>query len=146
MEQQIDLLADVHATPNTDPVSMGIRFADWVIDFIVFYGLCYGAGMTIGMLMPELAYNQINLYVITYLIYLFYYTVIEGATNGRTLGKLVTGSKAVKEDGSDISWNDAIMRSLIRLVPFEALSALNGYPWHDRWTNTIVVKNKIELF
>jgi hypothetical protein len=32
-------------------------------------------------------------------------------------------------------------RSLCRLVPFEPLSGF-GYPWHDRWTKTMVIKSR----
>jgi hypothetical protein len=33
----------------------------------------------------------------------------------------------------------------VRLVPFEQFSALGSpsYPWHDRWTKTIVIDEKL---
>jgi uncharacterized RDD family membrane protein YckC len=61
---------------------------------------------------------------------------------GRTLGKLITGSKAVREDGTSLTWKDACLRSLSRMVPFEPFSALGGAPWHDRWTKTTVVRTR----
>lgn len=142
MEQQIDLLSDIQDGLNTEPVSTGIRFADYILDFIGFYILCLLCGILLGILAHEYINNQFLLYIITYLIYVMYYTVLEGVTEGRTLGKLITGSKAVREDGGTITWNDAFMRSLSRTVPFEAFSGLNGNPWHDSWTHTLVVKKE----
>jgi len=69
-----------------------------------------------------------------------YFTFMEGATGGKSIGKIITRSKAVKEDGTSITWNDALLRSLSRIVPFEPFSAFGGQPWHDRWTNTKVVR------
>ncbi len=49
------------------------------------------------------------------------YTLLEGAAKGKTLGKLITGTRALKIDGSNLTWKDAFLRSLCRIVPFEAI-------------------------
>jgi uncharacterized RDD family membrane protein YckC len=67
---------------------------------------------------------------------------MEGSAKGKTLGKLITGTRALKMDGGNLTWKVAFMRSLCRIVPFEAFSAFGGNPWHDRWTDTIVVKER----
>jgi uncharacterized RDD family membrane protein YckC len=63
---------------------------------------------------------------------------------GKSIGKLITGTKAVNEDGSDISFGKAFARGFSRAVPFDAFSALGdpSYPWHDKWTNTYVIDEK----
>ena len=81
-------------------------------------------------------------YLIAILNYLFYYTLCEKLFRGYTLGKLITGTRAVKENGQELSFTDAILRSLSRMVPFEAFSAFGGHPWHDRWTKTMVIKSR----
>jgi uncharacterized RDD family membrane protein YckC len=48
-------------------------------------------------------------------ISLGYYIVME-ATSGATLGKRVMGIKVVKQDGTAIDWQAAIVRNLLRLV------------------------------
>lgn len=69
------------------------------------------------------------------------YSLIEGASKGRTLGKLVTGTRAVREDGSSITWRDAFTRSICRQLPFETLSIFVGPEmWHDRIAKTRVVQ------
>ena len=71
--------------------------------------------------------------------YLVYYTLCEKLFRGQTLGKLITGTKSLRTDGEELTFKDALLRSLCRLVPFEVFSGF-GVPWHDSWTNTMVVK------
>lgn len=152
MEQQ-DLLQDFEQEIYLERASQGARFANYLIDLIFFYVLLYiGAivyalatiqnkitsGETYSYRQNE-AGSKASFYLIFYLGYLLTYTIFEGATKGRTLGKLITGTKAVRFDGSPINWKDAFLRSLCRIVPFEPFSGL-GKPWHDTWTNTQVVK------
>jgi uncharacterized RDD family membrane protein YckC len=65
---------------------------------------------------------------------------MEGFSKGRSLGKMVTSTTAVKRDLTPINWKDASVRSLIRLIPIEPLSGLEGSPWHDSLSKTIVIK------
>ena len=140
MEVQQDLLTDIETDINQEPVAVGTRFANYVIDLVIFYILSVTTGVVLALLniKPDTAVR----YLISYLIFVAYFTAIEGASNGRSVGKLITGSKAVKEDGNPITWNDALMRSLSRIVPFEPLSGFGGQPWHDRWSHTKVVKKQ----
>lgn len=89
-----------------------------------------------------------HLFVIIYLIYfglyLGYYTIFEKMMKGRTVGKLVTGTMAIREDGNPLTWKNAILRSVCRLIPIEAFVALFiSYPWHDDFTRTVVVKKQL---
>jgi uncharacterized RDD family membrane protein YckC len=69
-----------------------------------------------------------------------YYTIMEAGTKGYTVGKLISGCRAIGYDGQPVSWNDAFLRSLSRLVPFEFLSGIQKPILHDHWTETYVVK------
>jgi hypothetical protein len=40
-----------------------------------------------------------------------------------------------------LTFKDALLRSLCRLIPFEVFSGF-GVPWHDSLTNTMVVKKR----
>ncbi len=149
MEQQ-DLLVDIEQEIYLERASVGARFLNFIIDIIVFYlvevvllAILYRAGIIDRetLVSPEAgAYFERLLIGTVFLIGI--YTLIEGATKGRTLGKLITGTQAVKHDGSQITFKDAFIRSLCRMVPFEPFSALGGTPWHDKWSNTQVVKVK----
>jgi uncharacterized RDD family membrane protein YckC len=140
MELQEDLLTEIETELNQEPVSAGIRFADYMIDLVIFYILAVIAGLVLRPFIVE--GGRPVLYLVSYILYLSYFTLMEGATNGRSIGKIITRSKAVKEDGAAITWSDAFLRSLSRIVPFEPFSAFGGHPWHDRWTHTKVVKSR----
>jgi len=71
----------------------------------------------------------------------FYYTCFEGLL-GRTLGQLITGTKVVTTSGTPLTFRRVLLRSLVRLVPLDALSFFNTNAdsgWHDRWAGTRVV-------
>jgi len=142
---------------NYTDASTGQRFLNLVIDNILMqYGLSYLTGMAVGYVLgtffPETAYrlfadeNSFTILALGYLIvivnYLVYYTFCEKVFRGYTLGKLITGSRAVRQDGGELTFRDAFLRSASRLVPFEAFSGLGGNPWHDKWTKTMVIKSR----
>jgi len=131
------------------------RFFNLLIDnLFMTYALSYVTGYATGYVMAKLfpvytariVYdeNTIDLIVIGYslsfLNYLIYYTFCEKVFKGHTLGKLITGTRAIREDGENLSFKDAFLRTLSRLVPFEFFSGLGDRPWHDSWTKTMVVK------
>ena len=135
----------------------GKRFLNYLIDNLLMqFGLSFLSGMALavilGLIAPDflqrIAYDESSLDVIllTYLVsilnYLFYYTICEKAFKGYTLGKLITGTRAIRTDGGELTFKDALLRSLSRLVPFEAFSGFGGHPWHDTWTNTMVIKSR----
>jgi uncharacterized RDD family membrane protein YckC len=137
--------------------STGQRFLNYLIDNLLMqFGLSYvtgtAVGIIFGLLFPEYMIqisqsdNKFDLLFLSYLIgivnYLVYYTICEKGFRGYTLGKLVTGTRVIREDGDELTFKDALLRTLCRLVPFEALSAFGGYPWHDSWTKTRVIKTR----
>jgi uncharacterized RDD family membrane protein YckC len=138
-----DLFIDNYTDTYQDPVSAGKRFANYLIDIVAFYIIIFFMGIVLGLI--DFKPNTPMLYLMSYIVFVGYYAFLEGANNGRTIGKMITGCKAIKEDGTSITWNDAFLRSISRIVPFEAFSALNGHPWHDSWTNTKVVKNTKDI-
>lgn len=139
-----------------ESASTGQRFLNYLIDGIAMqYGLSYASGYLIGkiasIISPQWAYDTFvtrqnsfdvlfSMYLVSILNFLVYYTFCELLFKGRTLGKLVTGTRAVREDGKELTLKDAFLRTASRVVPFEPLSAFGGYPWHDKWTKTLVIK------
>jgi len=138
MEQQPDLLDDFSNT--LEYASTGQRFINYIIDVIAFYVLIFIFGILLGA--TGLLQSAVLLYLIIFAIMLGYYTVMEGIT-GKTFGKMLTKTKAVTLHGEPLNLKNAFLRSLCRLVPFEAFSAFGGgQMWHDKWTDTMVVQNK----
>lgn len=127
----------------------GQRFTNWVIDVVFFY-CCIFIFLFIKSLITEAApippgTSPTALRILSVMIFLIFNSVIETVFGGKSLGKYITGTRAVNEDGSRLDGTAAFLRSLFRVIPFEPLSALGkrAYPWHDRWSRTYVVDEKL---
>ena len=153
---QPSILADIPAF-NYNYASSGQRFLNWLIDnlfmrFAVSYLTGAGIGVLLQLISPEIIFELASgvrgfiFWSVSYLInicnYRFYYTLCEKLFRGYTLGKLITGTRAIREDDAELTFKDALLRSLCRIVPLEVFSALAGFPWHDKWTKTKVVKTR----
>ena len=140
-----------------EEASKGQRLLNLIIDTLLLrFGLAYAFGVAIGYLLYTISeslytavffnddqtMSYVTLYILGAFMYAVYYTFCEKVFNGITLGKLITGTKALRADGQALTFKDALLRSASRVVPFEAFSALWGEPWHDTWTKTIVVKTR----
>jgi uncharacterized RDD family membrane protein YckC len=109
MEQNSpDVLHEYHDRIDLEPVSSGIRFLNWIIDRITFWTIIVGVIFLFLMILSKPdgsdSMDEDSLIGIVYLLVFSipvgYYTILEGASKGRTLGKLITGTVVVKEDGS----------------------------------------------
>ena len=152
---QSELYSELKEMLYEEPATVGQRFLNYVIDRILFYAIFFVFGMIGGMLGfisddENISGNYFGGstsfvlvdYVITNLVFVLFYAFFETVTKGRTVGKMITGTRAVKNDGSEITPREAVLRSLCRLVPFEPFSAFSGFPWHDKWTGTKVIKER----
>lgn len=139
--------------------SQGQRFLNWLIDNLVMrFGLSYLTGMGIGLLLGIIAPDFLEKIAISegrmsgdllllgviigYLNYIVYYTLCEKLFRGYTLGKIITGTRAIRQDGEELAFKNALLRSLSRCVPFEIFSGFSTLTWHDSWTDTMVVKSR----
>ena len=119
---------------------------------VLFYVLLIVLGIVLALLSPSLVSlfrNEHSNYglldrIITILLYAVYMSVVEAIFGGKSLGKLITRTKAVNLDGSKISTGTAFERGFSRAVPFCVFSAFGSPcdPWQDRWTKTMVVNEK----
>lgn len=131
------------AEPTLVYASTGQRLANYLIDVIAFYALIFILAFigTLGISNFSVEEHAGMIYLVALVVVFTYYIVLEG-TKGKTLGKLVTKTKVLTENGLPISYGQAFMRTLCRMVPFEFISAFTGNKmWHDQWTKTIVVKD-----
>lgn len=150
MEQE-SLLSEVEFTPVL--ASSGQRFLNYFIDLIVFYiliafgigAIIYGVGdYNTSSFSSNSFLDELGSRIIFLLFYALLYCLTELVLGGRTIGKLITGTKAINMDGSKMEPKTILMRSLARAVPFEQFSALGNpcYPWHDKWSKTLVIDIK----
>jgi uncharacterized RDD family membrane protein YckC len=131
-------------------VKSGPRFGHFIIDLIFFQIVLYVVQYLLGLLMLVVGTdNPISLtlaFVSSILVLLLYpimYFVCEYYWQ-QTPGKLLTNTVVIDEYANKPDLRKLTLRSLIRLVPFEAFSCLNDYNhgWHDRWSETLVVKKE----
>ena len=120
----------------------GQRFANYLLDVIIIYVSAFVAGVVLYIVGLGDVIDRIDDTLLGIILVLLYY-VPQESLFGWTLGKLITGTRIVKEDGSPISFGQGLGRSLCRFIPFEAFSFLggNGKPvgWHDSITKTRVI-------
>ena|SRR5689334_20631856 len=95
------------AAPQLQYVSVGPRFLAVLIDSII-------VGIVNGIIGAAL-HGGTAVGLIATVITLAYYIVME-ATQGATVGKMVLGLRVVRADGAPISWNESVIRNLLRIV------------------------------
>ncbi len=88
--------------------------------------------------------NDIAQYTFVTCIALFYYNVFE-IFFARTVGKFITQTIVVNENGEKPNLETILVRTLCRLIPFELLSflAMPARGWHDRISKTYVVNKNL---
>src|SRR5690606_10243233 len=115
--------------PYYEPAPTGLRFANYIVDMILYYLVFFAVVLVFGILIAvaqagsgddasgflDSGAGTLVMYLIAFSVLLLFFTLMEGATKGRSLGKLITGTVAIREDGTAITWKDALMRSLCRI-------------------------------
>jgi len=125
--------------------SQGQRFGTMLLDMVFFFIFAVIVGFVLGLIGLGQLIENMNDYLLGIIIVLIYY-VPQEALSGRTLGKRITGTKAIKEDGTELSFGQALGRTLCRFIPFEAFSFFGGKGrprgWHDSIPKTKVISVK----
>ena len=71
----------------------------------------------------------------------FYYFIFEITLN-KTPAKFLTKTVVIKSKGGKLKYQDILLRTISRYIPFEAFTFLdNKFPvgWHDKISGTIVI-------
>lgn len=126
------------------PAGQGARLANLIIDYLAQIAISFVLGIVVVVIGGEQGaafLEKMPGRLIGIPILLAYYFVFE-ATTSRTLGKLITGTKVVNQDGRTPTIGQIVGRTFCRLIPFEAFSFFGTPPrgWHDSIPKTLVVK------
>ncbi len=133
------------------------RLANYFIDRIILY-LFFAVLVFVAVIIAELLGSESVLQVlydlenmnplldtlVTTIAFIILYFILESISQ-RTIGKLITQTKVVLENGEKPPPETIIIRSLCRVIPFEPFSFLGNIPrgWHDTLSKTYVVDIKI---
>ena len=138
--------APLLSEPISGEIASGTRrFWTFVIDqttiWIGLLTLQIAYGVAYGIHALE-ALDGIKWWGISVAFYVIYYVSFE-AISGRTLGKVLTGTRVVTTSGLALSMPTALVRTLCRFIPFEPLSfSLSETWWHDSLSRTQVVRSQ----
>ena len=131
---------------DSNVVSSGIRFVNFLIDFIIWLVLAIIISFVTGLFIQPTGRGMISLigYILIFGTFIAYYAIMEIKFQ-KTVGKFVTKTKVVKMNGEKPTDGDIITRTFCRLIPFDRFSFLfvrNGI--HDFLSKTKVVKDNVE--
>jgi uncharacterized RDD family membrane protein YckC len=131
-------------------IASGPRFGHFIIDGIVFQIVLYVVQYLFELLLSWTRFNiSMSLTIglvyalIILLLYPLFYALCEFKFQ-RTPGKYLTRTIVIDIYGNKPDLRTITLRSMVRIVPFEAFSCLGedsgSRGWHDRWSETWVVK------
>ncbi len=129
------------------------RLANYAIDYVLqillggLFGTLIGLTAYFGeniLLEAIRDMTKIQEFIFGCVMALIYYNLTEIFLS-RTVGKFITKTIVVMEDGSKPDYKTILLRTICRLIPFNALSFL-GTPcrgWHDSLSKTYVVQKEL---
>ncbi|MHC2067746.1 RDD family protein [Bremerella sp. T1] len=134
--------------------SLERRRLNHIVDSLIVGAACYGIGYVIGFVFaasgtfpiaqgrPQFpAYFWVVVLSSSMLFFCFYFILMESVF-GRTIGKLLTGTKVVGENGEHPHVMQVVGRTFARLIPFDPQSFKEDTGrrgWHDTLSSTVVV-------
>lgn len=129
---------------SIEMVSGGRRFLHYLADIVVIQLLKFVIAILLVLAMgPKnpLITNPLLGFVYGIGMWMTYYLVME-VNFQKTIGKMLTGTVVVTEDGGIPTIGQYVKRTFSRLVPFEPFSCFGekSRGWHDDWSGTYVVR------
>jgi uncharacterized RDD family membrane protein YckC len=104
------------ARPGTEDVTLGRRVVAFLVDVVVL--ALVGAIPAVAVATPwSGAPRNPGTYVLYVLLFVTYFTYLEGST-GQTIGKRLVGIVVVDLEGDPIGYREALVRTLLRVVDF----------------------------
>ncbi|CAN5242206.1 hypothetical protein BH09ACT12_BH09ACT12_32710 [soil metagenome] len=152
-----DLVTGEAVALDLPPAGLAIRIASGLIDVVVTLLLLVVLALVFGIatIASDDAIASIAVIAVIVLVFVGFPTTLETLTRGRSLGKLATGLRTVRDDAGPISFQHALIRSLIGFmeiylfsgVPafFSMLVNSRGKRLGDFAAGTYVVRSRVSL-
>ncbi|WP_170172644.1 RDD family protein [Hymenobacter rigui] len=143
--EHVTLSTDYATEPTLVRAGQGRRLVNLLIDYLAIFAMIFGLGIVLAAIGQESLIDSLDNDFVGRLLFIAfaaaYYLIMEGLF-GRTLGKMLTGTRVVTDEGLQPSFGDILKRTAWRIVPFDGLSFLgDAYGWHDSRSNTMVVRS-----
>ena len=113
------------------------RLLDFILDIITIWVL-----IEISIVIENAIEHNILMQGFRVLLVLGLYYIPMEYFLGKTVGKYITKTSVVNDDGTEIDFRTTVQRYLARWIPFEFASLGMGYDakaWHDTLTHTYVI-------
>ena len=148
LQEKINLIKNIRN--KMDIADKGKRVANLIIDLIVIVILIFNIiiNILISAYYPEFRNPQsISNKLFIYILIFVYYFIFELFT-GKTIGKLITKTIVVDNEGNHPNLKKILIRNFIRFIPFDGLSFLFGKVngMHDTISKTTVINSKIKNY
>lgn len=152
-----DLVTGEAVALDLPAASLGVRMASGLIDLLVTFALLVALLIlfSIAAINTDQALATVALILVSVLVFVVFPTALETFTRGRSLGKLALGLRTVREDAGPISFQHALIRSLIGFVEiymllsvpafFAMLVSARGKRLGDYAAGTYVVRARVGL-
>ena len=130
------------ATQDLPTAGMGARFLNFLIDNIIARIVVAAITLALAGVVGTGDGNATIIVIVALGGFVAYYIVLEAAF-GWTIGKLITGTRVMRFDGTPPRLAQIIGRTFARFIPFEPFSLLFGSSnqgWHDSLSGTRVVR------
>ena len=137
------------------PASVGIRLASGLIDVTIQVVLLIGGLIGAAAVSPDDALGAVGAIVVVAFVIVLGPATIETLTMGRTVGKLVLGTRTVRDDAGPISFHHAFVRHLVAIVEIwvfygvpaliSSLVSSKGKRLGDYAAGTYVVRDRFKL-
>jgi len=123
--------------------SQSKRFLNFAIDFAAILAFSFFLGIVFSIFAPSLSLiPNILLGIFINLSFFCFFEIVFK----QTPGKMITGTKVVADDGSEVNAGQILGRSLSRMIPFEPFSFLGDSPgWHDTISGTRVIDLSMKI-
>ncbi|MCH1868929.1 RDD family protein [Nocardioides sp. CFH 31398] len=152
-----DLVTGEAVALDLPPAGLAVRIGSGLVDVVATLVLLVVGAFTVvlGAAGSSGAVQTIAFIGLTVTVFLVFPTTMETLTRGRTLGKLAFGLRTVREDAGPISFQHALVRSMIGYVEIYALTGVpaffsmllssKGKRLGDYAAGTYVVRERVPL-
>lgn len=152
-----DLVTGEAVALELPAAGLALRIASGLIDVVVTVVLLIAAAFlaALASIRSDEALQQVALVAVTVSAFVIFPTTLETLTRGRSLGKLATGLRTVRDDGGPITFQQAFIRALVGFVEiyassgipafFSALLSQRSKRLGDHAAGTHVVRERVHL-